>query len=151
MHPKVTPVTGLTFFAGTTFLAGFVLVACFIPLAHAETAPARAELGESKTISPLQHVEIRNLQGDRLGRISDVTVDLVHGRIVEVFVVSGDVLGMGGKVVSVPPTALITDDVNEVYFLNVTPAVFEAAPEIDPSKREETGQNTRIAAAWIGD
>ena len=35
-----------------------------------------------------------------LGRIRDVNLDLASGRIIEVFVVTGDVLGFGGKTVA---------------------------------------------------
>lgn len=137
MQSKLLLLAGLAFAASLT-----------TPVIADEPAPERADMGKTKTVYPLRHVEINNLQGDRLGRIRDVTVDLVHGRVVEVFVVSGGFLGMGGKVVSVPPTALITDDLNEVYFLNATPAVFKAAPEVDLSNRDTTGDNTRIAAAY---
>lgn len=131
-----------------TLLAGLAFATCLVTPAFAEPAPERAEMAKVKTVYPLRHVEINNLQGERLSRIRDVTVDLVHGRVVEVYVVSSGFLGMGGKVVSVPPTALITDDLNEVYFLNASQAALKAAPELDLSNRDTTGDNTRIAAAY---
>ncbi len=103
---------------------------------------------KEKTVKELNRIEIRNLQGERLGRIKEVAVDLSNGVIVEVLVVSGDFLGIGGRIVAVLPLALTLDPVNQLYLLDVSTAVFKSAPEIDRSSWQDTGQSERIAAAY---
>lgn len=76
---------------------------------QAQTTPNEPKLGMEKPANLLAHVQVENLQGQTLGRISELGVDLVNGRIVEVLIVSGDFLDIGGKITAVPATALIPD------------------------------------------
>ncbi|MFA6288261.1 MAG: PRC-barrel domain-containing protein [Opitutaceae bacterium] len=127
-------------------VAAFAGCASFSTWVSAETSPEK--FGEQKTVKEINRIEIKNMQGERLGRIKEVAVDLSNGVIVEVLVVSGDFLGIGGKIVGVPPLALTLDPVNQVYLLDVSTAVFKSAPAIDRSFWQDAGQSERIAAAY---
>lgn len=106
-------------------------------------------LGRAKTSNEFIHIEIKNLQDESLGRIKDLGVDLVNGRIVEVLVESDASLDVGGKIVAVPPLALRPDPANgKVYRLDVSTAVFKTAAAIDLTKWEDFGRSDRVAAAY---
>lgn len=113
-----------------------------------EPAPPHEAFGLTRAQSRMDHIEIRNLRDERLGRIKELAVDLPSGRIVEVLVVSGDFLGMGGKVVAVPPSALIPDFAGEVFWLNVSKAHFDASPAIDLSNWGDHGRSDKVAAVY---
>jgi len=105
-------------------------------------------LGAEKTPTNFVHVEIKNLQGETLGRIKDLGIDLINGRIVEVLVESDSSLEVGGKVVAVPPLALMRDPSNKVYRLNASREVFKTAAAIDLASWTDAGRSDRVAAAY---
>ena len=127
-------------------LASCVSLSTFAQTAQHE--PSHERFGKEKPINDMTHVYIQNNQGESLGRIKDLAIDLINGRIVEVLVVSGDFLGMGGKIVAVPPLALTADTVTGVYRLNVSKEAFRAAPAIDRSEWVDTGRSKRIATSY---
>ncbi len=75
-------------------------------------------------------------------------IDLVNGRIVEVLVQTDSSLGLGSKIVAVPPLALIPDGANQVYRLNVSTDLFKSAAAIDLKKWDDAGRSTRVASAY---
>ncbi len=129
-------------------LAGAVLAASLSLATGAQTNPSPAPLGAEKSFNEFVHIEIKNYQDESLGRIKDLGVDLSNGRIVEVLVVTDKSLDAGGKIVAVPPLALIPDPLNKVYRLNVSPEVFKTAAAIDLTTWEDAGRSDRVAAAY---
>jgi sporulation protein YlmC with PRC-barrel domain len=111
-----------------------------------DTSPT--PLGAEKKFSALTSIRIKNFQDEDLGRIKDLGIDLVNGRIVEVLVVSDSSLDVNGKIVGVPPLALVPDLLNQVYRLNVSIDVFRSAPAIDLSKWTDAGRSDRVAATY---
>ena len=81
-----------------------------------------------------------------LGRIRDVNLDLASGRIIEVFVVTGDVLGFGGKTVAVPTSLLISQPARGLFCLNASDETFKSAPAVSLSAKGDYRSHTRIAA-----
>ena len=90
--------------------------------------------GLQKRVHTLDKFQIKNLQDETLGRVVDLGIDLVDGRIVVVLVAVDASLGVGQKIISVPPLALLSDVSDEVYRLNTTAETFKTAPVIDLSK-----------------
>jgi hypothetical protein len=135
----------------STLLAGALLAGCSTnPSGNrpiTPTGPADV-LGANKTYGSLVDIEIRNLQDESLGRIKDLGLDLVNGRIVEVLVVYNETFGMGGKTVAVPPGALLSDPAGRVYRLNMRTDVFKTAPTIDLKKWTDAGRSERVADAY---
>jgi len=99
-------------------------------------------------LSDITEVKITNLQGQPLGRISEIAVDLTNGRVVEVLVVYDQTLRLGGKTVAVPPRALIQDAQNKVYQINISLAAFKDAPKFDLSKWADSTQLDKVVAAY---
>lgn len=129
-------------------LAGVVLAGGVALSARAQPAPPHERFGAEKKIDEFNRIEIKNFQDESLGRMTDLGVDLVNGRVVEVLVVCDSSLGVGDKIVAVPPLALYPDLANEVYRLDVSTDVFKSAPAIDLSKWLDAGRSDRVAAAY---
>ena len=110
------------------------------------TTPKR--LGKEKAFAEYNKIVVQNLQGQTLGRIVDLGVDLLNGRIVEVFVASDSFLDVGGKIVAVPPLAFVPDPANEVYRLDVSTDTFQSAAGIDLSRWVEAGHRAHVASAY---
>ncbi len=135
----------LSLFARTA-LAGVVSLATLS--AWAQKDPSPTPLGAEKAFNDFSKIQVKNFDDESLGRIKDLGIDLVNGRIVVVLIVSDDSLGLGNKVVAVPPLALVPDIENKVYRLNVSTEVFKSAAAIDLSKWVDSGRSERVAASY---
>ncbi len=119
-----------------------------IELAPVETTANKDGVGPEIRSDVFINVQVKNLQDESLGRIKDLGIDLINGRIVEVLVRSDDSLEVGNKVVAVPPLALLPDGLNQVYRLDISAERFKTAAAIDLSKWEEFGRSARVAATY---
>lgn len=140
-----------------SFVAAFIAAAISLPssvsaqvesLAPVVVEAPQAKLQPEQMVIPMQYVEIRNMQDEPLGRVHDLGIDLVNGRIVEVLVVSDDSLEVDNKIVAVPPLALLADPVAQVYRVNISVERFQTAAAIDLSAWEDAGRSDRVAAAY---
>ncbi|HSH92538.1 MAG TPA: PRC-barrel domain-containing protein [Roseimicrobium sp.] len=130
------------------FFALSVLAGCFLSVAQAEREPDPARLGSEKESVPVKYIQVENLKGEHLGTFKDVVIDLNNGRIVEVLVRSGGFMGIGGRIIAVPPAAFSEGVSKKVYRLDMTQAQFKAAPHIDVSEWTDSGRSRRVAAAY---
>lgn len=131
----------------SAFLA-CAIVAGLLPLARLSAEDSHENFGREKAIYDFTRIEIKNTKGEILGRISDLGIDLVNGRIVEVLVTSDSSLKVDNKVVAVPPGALKPDQLNQVYTLDVSPEVFKTAAAIDMKNWNDAGRSDRVAATY---
>lgn len=129
-------------------VAGVILTTGLAFAATAQPQHKPRPLGAEKTLVNFIHIEIKNHQGETLGRIEDLGIDLINGRIVEVLVQSDRSLDVGGKIVAVPPGALTRDPDNKIYRLNASREVFKSAAAIDLSQWVDWGRSDRVAAAY---
>jgi sporulation protein YlmC with PRC-barrel domain len=129
-------------------LAGAVLASFVALTAWSQAEPSHENFGATKAFDLYINIQIKNFQDESLGRITELGIDLVNGRIVEVLVESDGSLDVGGKIVAVPPLAFMPDGINEVYRLNVSTEVFKSAPAIDLSEWKDWGRSDRIVAAY---
>lgn len=95
-------------------------------------------------------MDVEGSQGRRVGRVKDFALDLQNGRITEVFVVSpSGFLGLGQKIVAVPPQALTLDSTSSrALRLNVDKKVFQAAPGFEMSNWDELRQSRHVAQVY---
>lgn len=130
------------------FLAASV-IACGLALAGwARSDPTPTPLGAAKSPVSFVLIEIKNLQDESLGRIADLGIDLINGRVVEVLVESASALDVARQIVAVPPGALLRDPNDKIYRLNASRELFRSAPAIDLAKWEDFGRSDRVAAAY---
>ncbi len=146
-----------------SLFTGGLLVACLPLWSQAADAPpalqnppvetppqmaAQGDFGAKVKFNSLSEVKITTMQGEPLGRIQDLTLDLPGGRIVEVLVVSDQTLRLEGKTVAVPPGALIANPETKAYMINISTDAFKAAPAFDMAKWKESTQPEQMAAAY---
>jgi sporulation protein YlmC with PRC-barrel domain len=140
MKPKFPTVAGAA-------VAAVLILGTFHP-ASALAEPSHERFGVEKTVNRMTDIRIKTLQDESLGSIADLAIDLVNGRIVEVLVDTDTSLGVGDKLVAVPPLALIADPKGDVFRINVSADVFKSAPGIDLAKWTDAGRSDRIAATY---
>jgi sporulation protein YlmC with PRC-barrel domain len=114
----------------------------------AQPEPTHERFGVEKPVHDISDIQISNFQDESLGRVTNLGIDLVNGRIVEVLVASDSSLGTGDKIVAVPPLALFPDPINGIYRLDVSTDEFRDAPAIDMSKWSDAGRSDRVAATY---
>jgi sporulation protein YlmC with PRC-barrel domain len=129
-------------------LVGALLVVGASLSAWAQPEPSHERFGVEKTIHDISRIQIKNFQDEDLGSVVDLGIDFVNGRIVEVLVATDSSLGVGEKIVAVPPHALFHDPLGDVYRLNLSTDEFKNATAIDLSKWTDAGRSDRVAAAY---
>ncbi|MBX9601278.1 MAG: PRC-barrel domain-containing protein [Bryobacteraceae bacterium] len=78
--------------------------------------------------SSLSSNRIINKTGEDLGKVRDLMIDIVYGRVGYVVLSFGGVLGIGDKLFAVPWDKITVDEDREALVLDVTRAVLEQAP-----------------------
>jgi hypothetical protein len=130
-------------------LAASVLLCSLAGFVSAQPAPGHPGLGAEKTPLSFVHITIKNQEDVTLGRIKDLGIDLINGRIVVVLVESDGALDVGHKIVAVPPLALTPDPADRnVYRSNASVETFKSAVAIDLSKWEDFDRSDRVAASY---
>ncbi len=136
MTPTLKFTTGL-------LLAGLVSLPCL-----AQKDPNPTKIGSEKDFSDYTKIEVKNFQDESLGRIRDLGIDLVNGRIVEVFILVDKSISEESKIIAVPPLMLIADAANEVYRMPASVEQFQSAPAVVLKKWEEVGRSENVAAVY---
>jgi len=83
------------------------------------------------TASTLEGDDIVNRQGDKLGELEEVMLDVTTGRIAYAVMSAGGFLGMGDKQFAVPWSALTMDPENHCFILDADKERLERAPGFD--------------------
>lgn len=131
-------------------LASSALLAAGLALApaRAQPEPSHVRLGVEKPVTSMLNIEIRNFQDESLGRIRDLGIDLINGRIVVVLLTADSSLDIDNRIVAVPPLALVPDLLNEVYRIDISTERFKTAAAINLATWENLGRSNRVAAAY---
>ena len=74
---------------------------------------------------------VRNPEGEDLGRIEELMIDLGSGRIVYAVLSFGGILGIGDKLFAIPWNALRLDPDDNEIVLEVKRETLESAPGFD--------------------
>lgn len=75
--------------------------------------------------------KIKNLQGEELGNIKDLMIDLGTGYVAYAVLSFGGFLGLGDKLFAVPMEALTLDAADKSFILNISKKKLEQAPGFD--------------------
>lgn len=81
--------------------------------------------------SSLSSDRVINKAGEDLGKVRDLMIDIVHGRVGYVVLSFGGVLGIGDKLFAIPWDKIAVDEDREALVLDVTKNVLEQAPGFD--------------------
>jgi len=109
----------------------------------------RAErLGRADKASDLIGMDIKNYQGEKLGKVNDLAVDMESGRLVQVILSSGGVLGIGDTLYAVPPGALHHDVANKVIHLDANKEKLATSPKFEMSKWAECCDSNHVTQVY---
>lgn len=92
--------------------------------------------------SSINGTSVKNGEGENLGDIEDLMIDLSEGRVAYAVVSFGGFLGMGDKLFAVPFSALRCDCENKVFVLDVPKEKLENAPGFDKDNWPDTADRT---------
>jgi sporulation protein YlmC with PRC-barrel domain len=81
--------------------------------------------------SDLVDKKVRNLENEHVGKIEDLMIDAVDGRIAYAVLSFGGFLGMGHKLFAVPWQSLSIDTAKDEFVLNVEKDKLKNAPGFD--------------------
>jgi len=79
---------------------------------------------------------VRNANGDDLGRLEDLVIDVESGRVNYAVLSFGGYLGLGGKLFAVPWEALERDAESEAFILDIEKAALSTSPASEPDYLE---------------
>jgi sporulation protein YlmC with PRC-barrel domain len=80
---------------------------------------------------------VKNPQGETLGEIDNLMIDLEGGRVAFAVLSSGGVLGLGGKLVAVPWHALVLKPGERTFILNMDKEKLQNAPSFEKNSWPE--------------
>jgi hyperosmotically inducible periplasmic protein len=109
---------------------------------------AYPQLKATAKASDIIGMAVRNHQGDKLGKIQDLAIDVESGRIVEVILSSGGLLGMGTMSTAVPPSAFNCNTNSNYLLIDASMQKLKEAPKFDSSDWDATTQSNRISEVY---
>ena len=116
------------------------------------TDPARMarrnDLGKPVRASELIGMKIENNEGEKIGKIDDLAVDLQAGRVVQVIVSAGGFLSMGEHYIAVPPSRLASGAAGKPLRFDITRDRLKAAPALEPAQWSEFYQSDRVKESY---
>jgi sporulation protein YlmC with PRC-barrel domain len=81
--------------------------------------------------STLKGDKVVNLQGESLGDIQEIMIDLERGRVAYAVLSFGGFLGLGDKLFAIPWEALTIDTAEKRIVLNIDKELLKRAPGFD--------------------
>ncbi|MDX1429651.1 MAG: PRC-barrel domain-containing protein [Rhodothermales bacterium] len=81
--------------------------------------------------STLIGTNVKNVEGEDLGKIEEIMIDVDYGYVAYAVLSFGGVLGIGGKLFAIPWKALRQDSEEKEFVLNADKDVLKNAPGFD--------------------
>jgi sporulation protein YlmC with PRC-barrel domain len=94
----------------------------------ADTTASRDKVKASNKASGLLGMEVRNQNNEKLGEIKDLVLDVKSGKISYAVLAVGGFLGIGEKLVALPPRVLQVADDQSHLTINADKSRIQAAP-----------------------
>jgi len=111
-------------------------------------ASRRDQLNGAAKASDVIGILVSNYQNETLGTVQDIAVDVETGRILQVILLTGEVVGVGDTLRAVPPEALHHDVVGKVLHLDVDKQKLETAPTFKMSKWAECSDSDHLSGVY---
>jgi sporulation protein YlmC with PRC-barrel domain len=103
-------------------------------------------LPTSLSASTLTGDKVRSPDGDDLGQLEEIVIDLDSGRVSYAVLASGGFLGLGDKLFAIPWDMLSVDAENKEVIVDVSKETLENAPGFDKDNWPDTHDRS-----WVGD
>ena len=94
----------------------------------------------------LSAADVRSAAGENVGKIVDFMLDTEQGSVVYAVLAVGGVLGVGAKMLAIPPEDLRLDAGRRCLELAVDTEALAAAPGIDRANPPEAAEATMLAS-----
>lgn len=101
---------------------------------------------QSLSASTITGDDVRNLDGDNLGHIEELVIDIDSGRVNYAVLSSGGFLGVGDKLFAIPWDLLTVDTDNKEIVLDLSKETLENAPGFDKDSWPDIHDRS-----WVGD
>lgn len=101
---------------------------------------------KSLSASTITGDDVRNLDGDKLGQIEELVIDLDGGRVNYAVLSSGGFLGLGDKLFAIPWDLLTVDTDAKEVILDLSKETLENAPGFDRDNWPDVHDRS-----WVGD
>jgi hypothetical protein len=98
----------------------------------------------------LTNAEVQSPAGESVGKIVDFMLDTERGSVVYAVMAVGGVLGVGAKMLAIPPRELRFDAGRQCLQIAVETAALEAVPGIDRTNPPESAEDARLGRAPTG-
>ncbi|HEX2686517.1 MAG TPA: PRC-barrel domain-containing protein [Kofleriaceae bacterium] len=95
----------------------------------------RRTLGASSLIND----KVVNLDGQDLGKIEELMIDVTTGRVAYAVMSFGGFLGIGNKFFALPWSAVTVDEENKRFVVNVTRESLDTLPGLDKAHWPDLG------------
>lgn len=102
------------------------------------------------TASSIIGDKVLSPDGDRLGSIKDIMIDLGEGKIEYVVIELGGFLGIGEKYFAIPYSILQVDPKKQVFILDQSKETLRNAPGFDKNHWPETNTHMFDSATYWG-
>lgn len=109
---------------------------------------ASAGAGHFYRVSELMGMNIKNAEGQTVGEIKDLAIDLHSGRVAYAALGAGGFLGIGEKWVAVPVTLLNVSSDQKTLALNVDKETLRNAPTFDRANWSEMSNQDFVAKVY---
>jgi hyperosmotically inducible protein len=117
-------------------------------LARASQAQCRNRLNGAAKASDVLGMTVLNNQGEKLGKVKDLAVDLESGRVVQVILSTGGFIGIGDTFTAVPPEALRCDAKDKALHLDADKEKLAHAPQFVMSKWAKCSDANHLEAVY---
>jgi sporulation protein YlmC with PRC-barrel domain len=89
------------------------------------------ETRRTLSASSLSGDKVVDTRGEKIGKIEDIMIDVVDGKVAYAVLSFGGFLGLGDKLFALPWSALEVDEVNKNIVVDVSKEFLENAPGFD--------------------
>jgi sporulation protein YlmC with PRC-barrel domain len=89
--------------------------------------------------STLQGDKVVNLEGQDIGKIEELMIDVVSGRVAYAVLSFGGMLGMGGKLFALPWSTLTIDETKKRFVVNVNKQTLDQMQGFDKDHWPDLG------------
>ena len=98
--------------------------------------------------SLLVHDKVVNLAGQDIGRIEELMIDVVAGRVAYAVLSFGGFLGIGNKLFALPWSAITIEEAKKRFVVNVTKELLDQIPGFDKEHWPDLGDLEYAASIY---
>jgi len=112
------------------------------------TSQRADRLNGAAKASDIIGMTVKNNQGEKLGKVEDLAVDVESGRIATVVLSIGGFIGIGDTLAGIPPAAFHYDGTQKVLHLDADKEKLKSSPRLEMSKWSESTDSNRLAEVY---